>query len=206
MEEQCRVGVALYAAEEEGKRGRGSMRQAVGRGAAGAAGSLVAAVLEAAESWACRAEPSTRRDLGWLLWKETRQESEEEQSQRGGRERLDRLRGESGLGASVREGCGGPECSESELPLGSESRNARNPPPPPVREPSTVGARAAPHGSERAREIAVPRFPPGCVHRLWEIRSFTENREKFGRKLIISLWILTCFRAAKKHQWIILLV
>ncbi|KAK5915763.1 hypothetical protein CesoFtcFv8_001326 [Champsocephalus esox] len=71
-EKEYRVGVALYAAAAEG---RGSMRQQRESREAVSCRPGVAAV------WADRAEPSTRRDLGWLLWKETRQESEGE---RGG--------------------------------------------------------------------------------------------------------------------------
>lgn len=55
-----------------------------------------------------------------------------------------------------------PECSESELPLGSESRESRsehNPPPPRVCAPTTAGTRAVMRGREGEEESAraVPR-------------------------------------------------
>lgn len=59
----------------------------------------------------------------------------------------DRQRGESGGESSL--GVTEPECSESELPLGSESRESRsehNPPPPRVRAPAAAGTRAAMRG------------------------------------------------------------
>lgn len=56
-----------------------------------------------------------------------------------------------------------PECSESELPLGSESRESRsehNPPPPRVRAPTTAGTRAVMRGREEGAESAraAPRY------------------------------------------------
>lgn len=63
-----------------------------GGGGGGRAGRLVRGRPGVAAVWAGRAEPSTRRDLGWLLWKETRQESgggdREREGERGGREIL----------------------------------------------------------------------------------------------------------------------
>lgn len=48
------------------------------------AGRFVSGRPGVAAVWAVRAEPSTRRDLGWLLWKETRQESEGERPEEEG--------------------------------------------------------------------------------------------------------------------------
>lgn len=60
-----------------------------------------------------------------------------------------------------------PECSESELPLGSESRESRsehNPPPPRVRAPTTAGTRAVKRGraGEEEERSCVPRSLVGA--------------------------------------------
>ncbi|KAK5610173.1 hypothetical protein CRENBAI_010246 [Crenichthys baileyi] len=70
-------------------------------------------------------EPSTRRDLAWLLWKEPKPGGERVvASRRVGRETVtdNRREREREQASSLGESEGEPECSEPELPLGSESR------------------------------------------------------------------------------------
>lgn len=159
FKKECRVGVALYAvtaaaaapatATEEEEQRRGSMRQQhqqeqepKARREKVCSSAVVPRVVTV---WADRAEPSTRRDLGWLLWiqkADKRARRGQRAKKRAGRETLT----DNGVRERVEQcrcdGGGAAECSVSEQPLGSESRESkseRNPPPPRVPAPFSDG-------------------------------------------------------------------
>lgn len=123
--------------------------------------------------------------------RETRQESEGREPERRARD-TDRQQGgrESSLGLTEGE----PECSESELPLGSESRESRsehNPPPPPVRAPSPAGTRAVRRERERrgGREGRgrgrSPALPPCSIHLLSEMTLLLRFTPLSGKRLFL---------------------